>query len=361
MTTVDSPASAEALVNRIVEATAGAMDLFGVYLGHRLGYYRSLAEHGPATSDELARRTGTAERYAREWLEHQAVTAILEAGPEPGPGRRYSLPEAHREVLVDEHSTAFLAPMAQLLVACIGTGSKVVDAFRDGGGVSWEEYGFDGREGQAAINRPYFAGALVGQDLPSIPGLGDRLRAGEPLRVADMGCGLGWSSIEIARAFPSVAVDGYDIDAPSIARAREEAEVKGLSGRVSFFEVDGAQARQAGAYDLVTAFECVHDMPDPVAVLGTMRAMAAPGGTVLVMDERVADEFAAPGGLVERLMYGWSISCCLPAGMADQPSAGTGTVMRRPVLERYAREAGFAGVEVLDIENDFFRFYRLVI
>jgi len=362
VTAVEAPApGAEALVDRIVESVVGTMDLFGIYLGHRLGYYRALADGGPATSAELASRTGTAERYAREWLEQQAVTGILEATPGDAASRCYSLPETFVEVLVDEMSAAFLAPMAQMAAACFRVGPEVVEAFRTGGGVSREAFGDDGREGQAAINRPYFGGALVSDDLPSIPGIGERLRAGEALTIADVGCGLGWSSIEIARAFPSVRVDGFDLDTASIVRARTQAEGDGLDDRVAFFDIDAAAAPGAGTYDLVTAFECIHDMPNPVEVLATMRRVAAPGGTVVVMDERVADEFAAPGDLVERMMYGWSIACCLPAGMtADGSSAATGTVMRLPVLEAYAKQAGFAGVEVLDIENDFFRFYRLV-
>jgi len=123
--------------------------------------------------------------------------------------------------------------------------------------------------------------------------------------------------------------------------------------------VDAATAGEQGSYDLVTAFECVHDLADPVAVLAAMRRMVRPGGTVLVVDEKVAERFTVPGDAVERLMYGYSVTCCLPDGLSTRPSAGTGTVMRPAMLERYAREAGFDGADVLPVEHDFFRFYRL--
>ena len=131
-----------------------------------------------------------------------------------------------------------------------------------------------------------------------------------------------------------------------------------MADRVRFSVTDAATVD--GAYDVVTAFECVHDLPDPVSVLAAMRRLAGPDGIVLVVDERVAEQFTAPGDDVERLMYGYSLTCCLPDGLSTRPSVGTGTVMRPATLEGYAREAGFAGAETLPINNDFFRFYRLV-
>ena len=158
-----------------------------------------------------------------------------------------------------------------------------------------------------------------------------------------MGCGGGWSSIAIARAYPDVSIDGFDLDVPAIERARRNAEAEGLSDRVRFHAMDPAEAGHGDAYDVVTAFECIHDLPQPVPVLRTMRSMAGEDGIVLVMDENVAPEFVAPGDEVERIMYGFSTLVCLPDGMSHPGSVGTGTVMRPSVLEGYAREAGFAG------------------
>jgi ubiquinone/menaquinone biosynthesis C-methylase UbiE len=184
--------------------------------------------------------------------------------------------------------------------------------------------------------------------------------ADPPARIADVACGGGWSSIAFARAYPNVRVDGFDLDEASIELARANAAEAGLpDDRVAFHVRDAGDPELAGRYDLVTIFEALHDMSNPVEALRTARGLAADDGAVLVVDERVADTFTAPGDDVERFMYGWSILLCLPTGMASQPSAATGTVMRADTMRRYAAEAGFSRVEVLPVEHDFFRLYRL--
>jgi 2-polyprenyl-3-methyl-5-hydroxy-6-metoxy-1,4-benzoquinol methylase len=359
MTTLDTAPdtrTADALTERLFGAVLATMDLHTVYLGDRLGYYRALLA-GPLTSVELAERTGTAERYAREWLEQQAVTGILDTDSEADAAhRRYALPPAHVAPLTDVLDLGHVAPFARATIGFVKQVDHLLEAFRTGGGVSWAQHGADAREGQAGANRPLFLGPLGREYLPSIPDVDAALRAGG--RVADVGCGLGWSSIGIALAYPDATVDGYDVDGPSIEAARRNAREAGVDDRVRFHAVDAATVETA-PYDAVFAFECIHDLPDPVGVLAAMRRLAGDDGAVVVMDERVAETFTAPGDEVERLMYGYSLMCCLADGMAHQPSAGTGTVMRPSTLRRYAVEAGFAGVEILDIANDFFRFYRL--
>jgi 2-polyprenyl-3-methyl-5-hydroxy-6-metoxy-1,4-benzoquinol methylase len=154
-------------------------------------------------------------------------------------------------------------------------------------------------------------------------------------------------------------VDGFDVDEASIELARANAAASGLEDRVRFHVRDASDPTLEGTYDLVTAFECIHDMPRPVEVLRTMRRLAGSDGAVIVMDENVAERFTAPGDEMERFFYGASVLCCLPTGMASQPSAATGTVMRPDTLRRYAIEAGFRAVELLPLEHPFFRFYRL--
>jgi SAM-dependent methyltransferase len=163
----------------------------------------------------------------------------------------------------------------------------------------------------------------------------------------------------MARAYPNVRVDGFDLDAPSIELARANAAEAGVADRVQFHVVDAADPDLAGRYDLVTVFEAIHDLSQPVAVLESMRSLAGPDGTVLVVDERTADTFTAPGDDMERCLYGYSVLFCLPTGMADQPSAATGTVMRAGTLEGYAHEAGFESTQVLPVEHPQFRLYRL--
>ena len=341
----------------MIDAILGAQFVQAAYLGERLGYYRALAGAGPLTAAELASRTGTAGRYAREWLEHQAVAGVLvvdDPGAVPDE-RRFELPAGPAEVLTDPTSAAHVLPMARMAGGLGQHLDDLVEAYRTGGGVSWAALGDDAREGQGGANRPLFLGALPREYLPSVPEIGAVLSGGG--RIADVGCGVGWSSIGMALAHPSVTVDGYDIDAPSVEAARANAREAGVADRVRFSTDDVATV--PGPYDLVTAFECIHDLPDPVSVLAAMRRLAGPDGVVLVMDEKVAETFTAPGDDVERLMYGWSITCCLPDGLSTPGSVGTGTVMRPDTLRRYASEAGFAAVDVLPVQDDFFRFYRL--
>jgi 2-polyprenyl-3-methyl-5-hydroxy-6-metoxy-1,4-benzoquinol methylase len=186
-----------------------------------------------------------------------------------------------------------------------------------------------------------------------------RLQSSPAAYVADIGCGAAWSSIGIARSYPQVIVHGYDLDQASIDLARSNVREAGLQERVKLFQRDARGADLEKRYDLVVAFECVHDMSDPVGVLQTMRGLLNEQGTVLVVDERTLDAFQACSDAWEQILYGFSILHCLPAGMVDQPSAATGTVMRPKTLELYAREAGFRRVEILPIEHFFFRFYRL--
>jgi SAM-dependent methyltransferase len=351
----------DAFAERLFGAALGAYELMTVHLGDRLGYYRALAEDGAVTAAELAAATGTDERYAREWLEQQAVAGILEVddvGAAPAE-RRFSLPDAHAEALGDRESLAYVTPLARFGVAFAHVLPAVEEAFRSGGGVSWEDYGRLGREAQGEANRPVFSNLLGAEWLPSIDDVNERLLADPPARVADVACGAGWSSIAIARGYPKVTVDGLDLDEASVELARANLAGTGVEDRVSFQHRDAGDPELAGAYQLVTVFEALHDMSRPVEVLRALRSLVAEDGAVLVMDERVADSFTAPGDEVERLMYTYSILCCLPVGLADSPSAGTGTVMRADTVRRYASEAGFADVEVLPIEHEFFRLYRL--
>jgi 2-polyprenyl-3-methyl-5-hydroxy-6-metoxy-1,4-benzoquinol methylase len=359
--TAQAVASPDALVERLFGAVLGAMDLYSVYLGDRLGYYRALAEGGPATSAELAARTGTAERYAREWLEQQAVTGILQVDDPAAEAttRIYRLPDGYEAVLVDYDSPSIVTPMAQIFAGCVKPLPQVLEAFRTGGGVPFADYGEDLAAGQAGTTRPLFRHQLTQEWLPAMSDVHARLQADPPARVADIGMGLGLSSIAIAQAYPTVRVDGFDLDEASVRAAQANAEAAGVADRVSFQARDAGDPELSGRYDFALAVECVHDMSDPVGVLRSMRRLVGDGGTVLIVDERVADTFTVPGDDVERLMYGWSILHCLPVGMVDQPSAATGTVMRQDTLRRYAKDAGFQVVEVLPIENDFFRFYRL--
>jgi SAM-dependent methyltransferase len=356
-----SPASVtDALAERLFRATIDTLEIASVHLGGRLGFYRALADGGEATAGELAARTGTAERYVREWLEQQAVAGFLtvdDHNAEAG-HRRYRLPTAYRPIFVDEDDLSYLTPLATLAIGVCGPLEALLQAYRTGGGVPYEDYGADLREAIGAINRPQFHN-LVADWLAAIPEVDNRLRANPPARVADVGCGTAQSSIAIARAFPEVTVDAIDVDAASIESARTAVAAAGLADRVRPAVHDASEPELGGRYDLVTIFEALHDMNHPVEALRAVRTSLADGGSVVIADERVAEQFTAPADEIERFNYGWSIMHCLPVGMLDTDSAGTGTVIRPSTVRDYATAAGFNGVEVLPIEHDFWRFYRL--
>ena len=351
----------ERLVTRLFEAAIGTLDVFTIYVGDRLGLYRALDQQGTASSPELAAATDTDERYLREWLEQQAATGFLdvEDAAAEATARRYRIPPAHREVLLDQMSLNYLCGLLRLVVGATKPLPALLEAFRTGAGVPYADYGTDTVEGIAEMNRPMFLNLIGTEWLPAIPDVHARLEADPPARVADVGCGTGWSSIAIAQAYPKALVHGFDSDEPSIARARANAAATGLNGRLTFDVRDAAYPGLAGGYDLVTAFETIHDMAQPVEALRKMRGLAAEGGTVVIADERVGETFSAPGDDIERLNYGFSVLHCLASSRAETPSAATGTVMRPDTLRQYADEAGFSDVEVLPIENDFWRFYRL--
>jgi 2-polyprenyl-3-methyl-5-hydroxy-6-metoxy-1,4-benzoquinol methylase len=356
--TADATTRRDALVERLFMDAIAAFDLFSVYLGDELGLYRALADKGPLTSFELAEAAGIHERYAREWLEQQAASDLLVFEPNDAE-RHFRLPEGHDEALLDASSLNYIAPLARALVGSINPLDSLLTAFRTGEGVPYADYGENLHEAQAAFTRPLFENLLGKEWLPSVPELDERLNDDSPARVADVACGQGRSSIEIARAYPNARVDGIDSDRASIERARENLAGSGVDDRVTFHERDAADAGLQGRYDLVTIFEALHDMSYPVEVLRAARGLLADGGVVLIGDERTEEEFTAPASEVERLYYGFSVFHCLPVGMVGDGAAGTGTVIRPETVRRYAAEAGFASCEVLPIEHDFWRFYLL--
>ncbi len=355
----------DAFAGSLLDAADGVFKIFSIYLGHKLGYYRALADNHGLTSNQLSLLSGTHERYAREWLEQQTVGGIVEVDdPQAGPfDRRYSLPEAHAEVLTDEDSLNYMGPLAQLVASVTGPMPQLLEAYRSGGGLKFSDYGPDCRHAQAAMNRPAFLNALGSEWVPAMPDVHEKLsQAGQTVRVADFGCGCGWSSIGLAKAYPNVKVHGYDTDAASIEEARQNAVDYGVADRVTFYHADAADAPADQKYDLVMICEALHDMGDPVGALKSARALVAEHGTVMVVDEKVADTFDPDAGQIERIMYGWSLMHCLPAGMADGAMCscgGTGTVMRTDTVKRYTAEAGFSDCEVLDIDNVFLRLYRI--
>jgi predicted O-methyltransferase YrrM len=348
-----------ALHERLFGDALGALELYTIYLGERLGLYRALAESGPATSSQLAARTGTSERYVREWLEQHAASDLLAVDdPRAEPlARRYWLPPEHIAVLANPDDVRYEAYSGVDIVRAGRWLPQLVEAFRAGNAPSplpWEP------EGRAEPNRARFINLLGTQWLPAIVDVDLRLRAEPPARVLDVACGTGWSSIAMAQAYPNITVDGVDLDQNAISAARGNAERAGVADRVRFSVTDAADLGGAGGYDLVTIFEALHDMSRPVDALKAARQLISEDGTLLVADGLVAEEFTVPASPRERTEYGWSVVSCLPGAMGDPQTAATGAVMRPSVLRQYALQAGFGEVEVLPIHTDYWRFYRLL-
>jgi len=361
-TTKVAPSAVEALAGRIFSTGVGAAELCTAYLGIHLGLYRSLAA-SPATSAALAERTGCDERYVREWLTAQAVAGLLTTtGPDPA-SAEFELAEGTYEVLVDETSPAYLGGLADVVAAAGRVLPLLADAYRTGAGVPYAAYGPDGVSAQSALNRPAFVNSLVADWLPQLPDVLARLRDEDrPARVADLGCGTGWAAIELAKAFPQVRVDGRDNDEASIAIGRQHASDHGVAERVNLEVTDLADesADWSPRYDLVLFVECVHDFPRPVEALRHARAALRPGGTVLVVDERAAETFTAPGDEIERFFAAASTIWCLPQGRVGQDPEPVGTLIRPAAMRDLARRAGYDDAVIVPIEHPVWRFYRLV-
>ena len=349
-----------ALAVRMFRSMLATQELLTTYLGVRLGLYEELARGGPATPDELARRAGLAPRYAREWLEQQAVAGLL-AVDDPTLAARervYRLPDDHVPVLTESDDPLSMVALTTLPLGGVARAlPQLLAAYRSGDGVADEEFGDDWRSGHSGANRALFARSLVPWIRRFLPDVDRRLR--RPARVADVACGAGWASIALATAYPCASVTGLDLDARTLEAARRHAAEAGVAERVTFEVRDAADPGLEGGYELVCLFDALHELARPVEVLGACRSLGA-GGEVLVMDARVAEAFAAPADEIERFQYATSVLHCLPACLSERPSAGTGTVLRADAVRELAAAAGFHQVEVIPIDDRFHRLYRMV-
>jgi SAM-dependent methyltransferase len=368
----DSPAApgpeaqAQALGVRLFLGSLAAAELMATYLGVQLGLYPALAA-GPATADELAQRAGIGQRYAREWLEQQAAAGLVEVDdPEAVPEqRRFRLPEGHRLALAEPASPFYLAPLTTLPVGGIAPAlPRLVQAIRAGAGVPAAGYGEPLRAAQRGMNRPVFEQLLAGWIRTALPDLHQVLRR-PGAAIADVGCGTGTAALVLARTYPQARVHGFDRDPAAVAAARAGVPAA-AAGRVRFEVCDLARTDPeaagdgpAGGFDLVCVLDALHDMANPVAVLTACRRLRRPGGAVLLMEPRAQERFTAPAGDVERFLYAVSLLHCLPIGLSERPSAGTGAVLRPDTVRRYAAAAGFPRTTVLPVAHRFHRLYRL--
>ena len=350
----------EDLVGRLFIEGVGSMHVLTVYLGVKLGLWRALTEGGPQTVAQLADATSLDPWYVHEWLQAETIAGLVTADGDDLWTAKFAAAEGIGEVLVEETSPAYLGGLALCCSVVGGVLPSLVDAFRTGAGVPYEAYGPEAVEAQAAFNRPAYVHDLAANWIGSDPELVARLNDDKnPARVADVGCGVGWAAIELAKAFPHARIDGLDADEESISQARRNAADHGVADRVTFEVVDASsEGSNDTKYDLILFLECVHDMGRPVEALAAARKSLADGGTVIVMDERTGETIQV-GDPTEQFFASASVLWCLPQSRVVPDCEAPGTVMRPATFEAIAKRAGWSGVEILDIEHDFFRFYCL--
>jgi 2-polyprenyl-3-methyl-5-hydroxy-6-metoxy-1,4-benzoquinol methylase len=309
-----------------------------VVIGDRLGLYRELAAAGPLSSAELARRTGTAERYVREWLNAQAATGWV--GYDAASGR-YAMSPEQAMLFADPASPAFVAGAFQVALGAVESRGHIAEAFTSGAGFGWGEHHHDVIEGCRRFFEPGYRANIVQAWIPALEGVHDRLLAGG--RVADVGCGEGASAIIIAQGYPNALVDASDLDEGSIAAARRLAAQAGVGDRVAF-SVAAADALPSAGYDLVTSFDCLHDMGDPAGVARHVRSALAPGGAWMIVEPRAGDSVQENLNPVGRSYYALSTLLCTPSSLAQEGGVALGAQAGEARLTEVLESAGFSSV-----------------
>ena len=325
-------------VHKALGDVAGALTASLVVIGDRLGLYKAMAGAGGLTAAELAARTGTTERYVREWLAGQAGAGYLTYEPATG---RYTLPDAHAAALADDDSPACVLGGFEGMLAATRVTPKVIEAFRSGKGVGWHEHDADLFTGVERFFRPGYLAHLVDSWIPALDGVAAKLARGA--RVADVGCGHGASTIIMGKAFPRSKFTGFDYHQESIDAATERARKAGVGNHVRF-EMAPAKAFPGTGYDLVTCFDCLHDMGDPVGAAHHVREALAPDGTFLLVEPFANDNVEDNLNPVGRLFYSVSTIVCTPASLSQEVGLALGAQAGEGRLREVLRQAGFSRV-----------------
>ena len=325
----------EAFTNQVFADLSACYGGVMVTLGDRLGLYQALAGAGQLTSREVAVRASCAERYVREWLASQVAAGYIEYDPAAG---TYQLPPEHAAVLADRSSATFM-PIAFNVPASMWLDEdRAVAAFRTGDGFSWADHHDRLHAGVAGFYRNGYRASLVDHWLPALDGVVERLTAGA--RVADVGCGRGYSTVLMAEAFPRSSFVGIDPHQASIAAAREHAAAAGVADRVRF-EVGTATSYQDRGFDLITFFDCLHDLGDPVGAAAHARSALADGGTVLLVEPNAADAVEDNIGPVGRVYYSASTTVCVAHALSEEVGLALGAQAGEARLRAVFAEAGF--------------------
>jgi 2-polyprenyl-3-methyl-5-hydroxy-6-metoxy-1,4-benzoquinol methylase len=344
---------AQAFLGQVFGDLTGLTNTALASIGDRLGLFKDLAAHGPATSSELAARTGTNERYVREWLGGMASAGYVAYNTENG---RFALPAEHVPTLADEGGPSFLAGVQQEMLGTLVTLGRVMKAFRHGGGVAPTDFASDTWEGIERFTNGWFNNLLVQHWLPLMPDVEAKLTQGA--EVADVGCGHGRALIKLAQAFPHSRFTGYDVVPQEIERARANAAEAGVADRVRFERRDVASGLPA-TYDVITTFDVVHDAANPVGLLEAIRRALKPDGIYVCVDINCSDKLEENLGLKGAFFHGCSVLLCMTMSLAEH-GAGLGTLgLPEAKLHDLCAQVGFGAVRTVPIENPFNNLYEI--
>jgi len=322
-------------VFRAVDEVGATLNTALVVIGDKLGLYRALGDSDGLSSAELASRTGTTERYVREWLNNQAAGGYVAYDPDSG---RYSLPPEQKVALTDADSPAYLPGFFQIALGSVIDSPKIEAAVRSGEGFGWHEHVHDVHEGCERFFRPGYHAHLLSEWLPALDGVVDKLERGA--LVADVGCGHGASTVLMARAYPNSTFVGSDYHSGSIETARRRAQEAGVSDRVTF-ELEPASAYSGGDFDLVTMFDCLHDMGDPIGAARHVHSTLAPDGSWMIVEPRAGDRVEDNFNPIGRAYYGFSTLLCTPASLSQEVGLALGAQAGEARIRDVLRAGGF--------------------
>jgi SAM-dependent methyltransferase len=334
-TTGIDEAKLEAFMGQAVTDMGAIISAPLMLIGEKLGLYRAMAGAGPLSSEEVAQRAGAAERYVREWLRNQAAGGYVSYEPETD---RYTLSDEHALALADEDSPFYILGVYDLIASLYADEDQLLEVFRSGDGMGWHEHDQRLFRGTERFFRPGYRANLVSEWIPALDGMQAKLERGA--KVADVGCGHGASTILMAEAFPNSEFFGFDYHDASIARAREAAEQAGVADRITF-AVATAKDYPGTGYDLVTVFDCLHDMGDPVGASAHIRQTLAEDGAWMIVEPFAGDTVQENLNPVGRIFYGASTVICTPASLDQEVGLALGAQAGQSQLSEVIKQGGF--------------------
>jgi 2-polyprenyl-3-methyl-5-hydroxy-6-metoxy-1,4-benzoquinol methylase len=342
---------AKAVADQIFGDMAGAMTAGLCYLGTQTGLFAAMAGKGPLTVDQVVLHSGLQSRYVEEWLHGMTAARYLDYDPAAG---TFSLSEEHAYFLASEGTDHYVGGLFSMAAVLLRVAPRVAQAFREGGGVPFGDYGEEGVVALDMVNRGQYEQRFASYWLKAVPDAAAALTRGG--RALDVGCGAGRVCVALAKAFPAAAVVGLDPDGESIAQASATALAAGVHDRVQFLAARTSEIERGEGFDLITACDCIHDFGRPVETLQEIRGLLKLGGTLFIMEPKVADRLEDNRTDMATMFYGFSIFHCMTQSLA-QGGPGLGTCMGPARTEQLVREAGFTGFERLDIKSQAFLFY----